>query len=68
MAIGWGNQEMHRQTGASTEQGMDAITAQQGARMVGRSMTSGGIGIASAVERHHTYLHQWQWITARILR
>ena len=39
---------MHRQAGASTEQGMDAIAAQQGARMMSRSMTSSGIGIASA--------------------
>src|SRR5260370_36512529 len=48
MAIGWGDQEMHRQTGASPEQGMDAKATQQGTRMVGRSMTSSGIRIASA--------------------
>src|SRR5947208_16670651 len=48
MEVRWGNQEMQRQAGASAEQGMDTIAAQQGAGMVGRSMTSSGIGIASA--------------------
>src|SRR6266702_4351055 len=47
MAVRWGEQEMHRQAGATAEQGMDAIAAQQETGMVGGSVTSGRIGISS---------------------
>src|SRR6266699_1219837 len=48
MPVGRREQEMHEQAGAPTEQGMDAITVQQGARMVCGSVTSSSIGIRSA--------------------
>ena len=48
MTVGWGDQEMHGQTGAATKQGMLAIAMQEGTGIVGRSMTSGGIGISFA--------------------
>src|SRR5947209_3750342 len=48
MTVGRGEQEMHGQTGAATQQGMHPIAVQEGTGMVGGSMTSGGIGISSA--------------------
>jgi len=51
MAVGRGDQEMHRQAGAATEQGMDAIATQEGVGMVRRSVTGGRIGVRSAPDQ-----------------
>ena len=48
MGIGGPEQEVDGQAGAATEQGVDAIAAQQGTRMVCGSVTGGRIGIGSA--------------------
>src|SRR6266567_2015434 len=47
VAVGRGDQEMHRQAGAATEQGMDAIATQERTRMVRGSVTGGRIRIGS---------------------
>lgn len=48
MRIGWPDQEVQWQAGTATEQGMHPIAAQEGTRMVSRSVTKGSIGIGSA--------------------
>src|SRR5512135_557928 len=47
MAVGWPDQEMHRQAGAAAEQGMHPVAAQERTRMVSGSVTEGGIWIGS---------------------
>jgi hypothetical protein len=45
--VGWREQKEEGQAGATTEQGMDAIAAQEWTRMLSGSMTKGGIRVGS---------------------